>query len=502
MKIILLDFIGEPIMGKFNKVATTNKTNTINKAGGAAYEINDGKKALAGVVLNSMLKNDSFYQAESNRIQEVFALAKMNPEFAAKAMIYARQEGNLRSISHVLANAVVESASGSDYLRSAIKQTVVRPDDMTEMAALWFANHKGTMLPNSMRRAFKDLLESDKWNKFQLKRYLKERSNVKLKDIILLTHPKDKDGTFKAIIEGTLEAPKSLEAKLATGTKASTAFEELLNNGTLGYMAAMKNIRNALQTGLSDDALDKWCALVTNKNKVLKSRMLPFRYYDAWLAIKDLGIDHFKLAKVKAAINIAMIHSAHNLDLSVPNEKVALIVDQSGSMGWGSNGAWKHALTLAAVMYHAFGGENVVVYFFDSRVTKVDFGNKLPLEILESYNPTGGATYFHAPMQELVSTKTIVDKVVMLTDMQLYSGYSYGVSIEESFDTYWNRYRTLSPKVKMLFWNLEGYNGGTPLELKDNILMANGFSDKLLSIIPKMWVNQDALVDEIEAIKL
>ena len=151
-------------MGKFNNQVTSNKTNTVNKAGGAAYEINDGRKALAGVVLNSMLKNDSFYQTEQDKITQVFALAKMNPEFAAKAMIYARQEGNLRSISHVLANAVVEAASGKEYLRRAIKQAVVRPDDMTEMAALWFNNHKGTMLPNSMRRAFKDLLESGKWN--------------------------------------------------------------------------------------------------------------------------------------------------------------------------------------------------------------------------------------------------------------------------------------------------------------------------------------------------
>jgi hypothetical protein len=113
-------------MSKYNKTATSNKTNTVNSAGGAAYEINDGRKALAGVVLNSMLKNDSFYQSEDARVEQVFNLVKMNPEFAAKAMIYARQEGNLRSISHVMANAIVEAAAGNSYLRSAIKQTVVR----------------------------------------------------------------------------------------------------------------------------------------------------------------------------------------------------------------------------------------------------------------------------------------------------------------------------------------------------------------------------------------
>ena len=328
---------------------------------------------------------------------------------------------------------------------------------------------------------------------------------MKLKDIILLTHPKDKDGTFKAIIEGNLDAAKSLETKLATGTKASVAFEEMLNDGTLGYMAAMKNIRNALQTGLSDEALDKWCELVSNKNKVLKSRMLPFRFYDAWNAISDLTIDHFKLQKIKAAINTAMIHSANNLDLASTNEKVALIVDQSGSMGGWSNRMdtpWKHALTLAAVMYHAFGKENVVVYFFDNNAMKIDFGNKLPLEIIESYNPNGGATYFQAPIDLLTKTKTKVDKIVMLSDMQLYSDNFAGYT-SNSFDKYWTVYKnTVNHDTKFLFWNLEGYAAGTPLELKDGIVLANGFSDKLLSIIPKMWNNKHALVDEIEAIKL
>jgi len=490
-------------MGKFNKTATLNKTNTTNVAGGAAYEINDGRKELAGVVLNSMLKNDSFYESEEDRINKIFALAKMNPEFAAKAMIYARQEGNLRSVSHVLANAVVEAASGTDYLRSAITKTVVRPDDMIEMAALWFSNHKGKMLPNSMRRAFKDVLESNKWNDFQLKRYSKTRSSLKLKDIIKIVHPKGRNDVFKAIIEDSLEAPQSLETKLATGTKASVAFEELLSTGKLGYMAAMKNIRNALNTGLSDDALDMWCELVSNREKVLKSRMLPFRFYDAWYAIKDSKVDHFKLQKIKKAINAAMIHSAHNLDLAKAGEKVALIVDQSGSMGgWTDNNdtPWKHALTLAAVMYHAFGKDNVVVYFFDSTAKKVDFGNKEPLDILDTYMPQGGATYFHTPMQLLTETSTKVDKVVMLSDMQLYGGW---MNKAETFDKYWMEYKTkVAPNVKMLFWNLEGYAGGTPLELKDNILFANGFSDKLLAIIPRMWSNKDALVDEIEAIKL
>ena len=119
-------------------------------------------------------------------------------------------------------------------------------------------------------------------------------------------------------------------------------------------------------------------------------------------------------------------------------------------------------------------------------------------------------------MGRLVQSGTKVDSIVMLSDMQLYDDHSsmYGYNsyygrrfdssgLNKSFDDYFNEYKSkINPKVKMLFWDLRGYGSGTPLELRNDILMASGFSDKLLSIIPKMWKNQDALVKEIEAIQI
>ena len=85
----------------------------------------------------------------------------------------------------------------------------------------------------------------------------------------------------------------------------------------------------------------------------------------------------------------------------------------------------------------------------------------------------------------------------MLSDMQLYSSYGYYGYNNDDFDSYWNSYRSqVNPHVKMLFWDLQGYGRGTPLELKNDILMASGFSDKLLSVIPKMWKDENALVRE------
>ena len=146
-------------MSKFAIKAREASPDTTNVAGGAAFTIKDTRKDLASVVLASMLKKDSYYTTDEQNIQNVFDLVTQLPDksFAAKAMIYTRQEGNLRSISHVLANSLVENNDGSYSIKNAIKNSVVRPDDMCEMAALWFSRHPNKMLPNSMRRAFREM---------------------------------------------------------------------------------------------------------------------------------------------------------------------------------------------------------------------------------------------------------------------------------------------------------------------------------------------------------
>jgi hypothetical protein len=312
-----------------------------------------------------------------------------------------------------------------------------------------------------------------------------------------MTHPKDNHGLLGKLLKGTLKAPATVEKMLSSGTTASETFGMLLAENRLGYMVAVKNIRNALETGISSEDLDRWIKLITDRKAIAKSRVLPFRLVDAWNAVKDLPIDHFKLQKVKDAFDQALITSAMNLEFVDKGEKVALILDESGSMGMsaGDGDPWKHAIILAAVLYHALG-KNAVVYKFANCV-KVDFGHMSPLDIVEKTIHSGGWTYFAAPLRKLTESNTFVDKIIMLTDMQLYS--SNGDF--ELFDHYWNAYKNkVNQKVKLLFWDLNGYNAGTPLALNKDILLASGFADKLLSIIPKMWKNQDALVDEIEAI--
>ena len=498
-------------MSKFaNKPQAVRQPNTLNTAGGAAFTINDERKALASVVLTSMLNGDKYYETDASRINRVYEQVKNmeDQEFAAKAMIYARKVGNLRSISHIMASALAENTKNRKYsLRKAIKKAIIRPDDMIEMFAFWKTRHS-SMLPNSIRRAFKDLLDAYTWDAYQLNKYKNESSAIKLRDIIKLSHPKDKYGNYKKVIEGTLSAPKTLETMLSSGQSASSSFEELLDTNRLGYMAAIKNIRNALMSGLSSEATKDLCKLIANPERVAKSKMLPFRYVSAWNEIKNLDIDTFKKRQIKDAFSAAISASVNNLELVKPDEKVALIIDSSGSMSL--EDAWSNAIAMAASMYTGLNPKNVVVYFFDTDVYEKNFGNMDAMDIIDNYSsPSGGATYFSKPLERLINTRTKVDKIFIISDMQMYSvneNYLYSsvsnVS-RKSFENYLQSYKNkVNRDVSVLFWNIRGYDNSTPLELRDNVLQVSGFSDKLLGIIPKIWKNQNALVDEIKAIEI
>ena len=114
-------------MSKFNKttkeVTKVNSTpDSVNAAGAPAFDRNSIKQDIANVVLSSMLSGNSFYETESERLKRIELLCS-EPEislFVAKAMIYTRTVGNLRSISHFLAILLSENAKGTDYLRHAL----------------------------------------------------------------------------------------------------------------------------------------------------------------------------------------------------------------------------------------------------------------------------------------------------------------------------------------------------------------------------------------------
>ncbi|MDD4804513.1 MAG: TROVE domain-containing protein [Candidatus Pacebacteria bacterium] len=499
-------------MGKYNAKGY-DVSKTTNMAGGTSYKRSDLRQEIASVVLNSMLNGDLYYQKETERVNQILDLInqaskhKDDIDFLAKSMVYTRNVANLRSVTHLMAVGMVEAINGDPIIRRALRKSLVRPDDLTEILSLWNTRHtesdgKAKMLPNCVRRAFKDVLET-KFDEYQIKKYAADNSKVKLKDVVKIAHPSSKCEMFKKLIEGDLAQAETMNTKLSSGESAKEAFSDLLRNRKMGYMQAIKHICNALRDGVDKDTLKLWADFVTNDKAVANSRLLPFRYYDAWKEVKKLKMDEFDKEFVKQTLETAFAKSAMNTGLVESNERICIILDESGSM---SGDPFQYGKILAASTLLALGDSQVVFYTFAEKARRINISavKKSPFDWIEDLDANGGGTYFSAPLEELIKTGTKADKLIIFTDMQLYEAdntwrntYNKG-----NFTKFYTDYRKISPNVKTLFWNLRGYANGTPLKLADSVLEVAGYSDSMLNVVSKIWDNPLALIEEIEAITL
>jgi 60 kDa SS-A/Ro ribonucleoprotein len=502
-------------MSKFNtnsNVGITRKPDTKNKAGHSGFSRESFRNEIASIVLNSMLNGNSYYESDEARIANIESImannltTEDNAEFLAKAMVYTRTEGNLRSVSHLMGVILAESSviRGTGILRKSLNKALIRPDDATEMVSLFSSRNFDKMVPNPMRRAIKDSLET-KWDEYQLKKYAGETNSVKLKDIVKITHPsprklvmsgKAKDPfVFKRVIESTLENIATAQTVNAgsTGESRATNYKAMLTERKLGYMGALKNVKNILGSGADSQTIDMLCSLLSNERAVLNSRVLPFRFMDAYKEVKSINMDRILNKKVLRAIEDGFMISARNVPIVEDGETCALMLDESGSM---SGKPFEIGKTLMASMLCGLDHDRTVGYCWANGAREVSIEGR-PMDFIERTKPQGYSTDVASAFKKLTSSGTKVDKIVILTDMQ----HNHLASVDSSIREY---KRQVNHDVKVLFWNIQGYGKGTPVKISGEVMEMSGFSDKMLDVAAKMMKYSDAnyLIKEIEAIQL
>lgn len=496
-------------MSKFNKKSQGIVPNSRNVAGGESFKREDVRQEIVTLLLNSILAGNSFYEKEKSRIDRIIEMVRTNAEhgeFLSKAMVYARNDGNLRSVSHVVATALVENIKGVNYLRPALYKTLVRTDDAIEMTSLFLQRNPGVKVPNVLQRAIVDALET-KWDEYQLKKYASTSKEVKLKDLIKMFRPnptnlvklgkaKDKD-VFKRVIEDKLDNIQTAQTVNAeyVGKDRKNAYKEMLKTNTLGYMAALKNLVNILESGIGEKTIQRLCDLLENKKAILGSRVLPFRFVQAYNEVEKLNIDKLVVKQVLKSIDKAFGISAGNVAIVKENEKVALLLDESSSMGSGDKSPFTIGKTLMASMLCGLDKSKTLGYLWATKPREVSI-DESPMKFVKNTHSHGGGTALKAAFEGLINSNTYVDKIVIFTDQQ---GWN---DTYRDIRNYIDMYKKINKNVKILFWNLEGYQGGTPLKLNDDILEVCGYSDKLLEVISNMWEDKDALIKKIESIKL
>jgi 60 kDa SS-A/Ro ribonucleoprotein len=487
-------------MARFN-TKSVGKTKTTNLAGGEAYS-QSPELELVSILLTSFTKDTYYESAEDNLTRLENLVQKVDPLFAAKAAVYARNEFGMRSITHVMAGALAKRASGKPWARSFYNKIVRRPDDMLEITSYYFG--KGNKrLSSAMQNGFRKAFE--KFDAYQLAKYRGENRDIKLIDMVRLVRPSKTSPNIKAIgdlVRGTLKSTGTWEAKLTVaGQKAQSAEEKaemkretwigLVEERKFGYFALLRNLRN-IKTQ-APEIVDSACEMLTDRKLIKKSLVMPFRFLTA---MNEIPTSDPVGRKINAAIRKAFEISMDNIP-DMPNTLV--VVDNSGSMSneWGSNrkhfGAWSHAEIGAMFGMMLAKRSNADIMEFGSTARMLSYNDSTDVfnfaKSFEKMNKVGHGTNFQAIFS---TAKRKYDRIVIFSDMQGWMGGTTPSTAD------YKRRTGADPYIYS--FDLAGYGS---MQFPENKVFAlAGFSEKVFDIMSNLEQDPRALLSEIEKVEL
>lgn len=545
-------------MSRFNetKVERIKKVKKINEAGGEAFKLDD-KYALVNIMLTSFLSGGFYESQNTQHARFVELIHKVDPEFAAKLAIYARNKFGMRTITHVAAAEVFKSIHNKkkqyDWAKDFACSVVNRPDDITEILSYWFSIEKSGKLPNSLK---KGLAKSfSQFNSYNLAKYKSSNKGISLIDAVNLLHPpfEEKNGmvevdieqywnaippkarknlykddfenfkseniyvrefptknnkckihTFEALKYGLLKNTETWEAKLSEAGKAETqeekeqakldSWKELVENGSIGQFALLRNLRNILQTG-DEELINKACKLLVNEKRIKNSLIFPFRYYTAYLELKDISKSKNVINAISKACDIACDNIPEMND-------TAIVVDVSGSMSWSTHNKSKATLMQIAALFGASlykrGNNDLSVFATDAATVNLDPNTSI-ISMVDSITKNyhcGGGTNFHSIFDKF---KEKYKRVIICTDMQGWVGHN---TPETSVSKWMKRVGITNEQRPWIYCvNIAGHDSSQFNPNDNKVVNVSGFSEKIFDLIKIAETDRNALINEIENIQ-
>lgn len=256
-------------------------------------------------LLSCLLWENEFYEdgkTIADRITEYASLCKVD-EVSALA-IEARQVHGLRHAPLMLLLDLIKR--GGTGVAEAIRDTIRRPDEITELVAL-YKMQGNKAFSAQMKRGLS--MAFQKFNAYSLAKYNRD-GQWKLRDVAMMVKAKAKDAEHGALLanlinkthfpektgsgfavkeayglDGTpkLESPDTWEVALSGGADKKETFERMLREGTLGYLALLRNLRGMMDAGVDRELVKD--AILARKGADL---VFPFRYVAAARACPQL----------------------------------------------------------------------------------------------------------------------------------------------------------------------------------------------------------------------
>lgn len=226
-------------------------------------------------VLSCLLWESEFYEDGKSISDRIVETAEQVSAADLSALIVeARSVHNLRHVPLILLCALAKR--GGRTVGDTIFNTIQRADELSEFLSIYWRNGKTPLAKQvklGLARAFR------KFNAYQLAKYDRAKA-IRLRDVLFLCHAKPADdeqaAVWKALVDGTLPAADTWEVALSGGADKKSTWERMLREGSLGYLALLRNLRNMTEVGVDTGLIRD--AILARKGA---NRVLPFRYVAA-----------------------------------------------------------------------------------------------------------------------------------------------------------------------------------------------------------------------------
>jgi len=482
---------------------------TINHEGTKAYVLPD-KAQLITSVTNSFMYG-SYYKSQSQELQDfqdvVRNVAAEDPEFVLRTAAYARSIMNMRTSAVLLLVVAANIPTCKPFVRQWATHVIRRPDEIQEVMGAQMEMY-GKPIPNSIKKAIGDAFE--RFNEYRLEKWNKTGVQYSFGNVLRMVHPKgstpEKGALFHYLVHGWdnlspeqkkllpyIKAKKQFSKLKSFGPKAQqlllkykfpwenviSKFPEAWEHVEFPYMAGLRNLRNLIEKA-SKDKVRSVCDMIRNPERVASGKQLPFRYYSALKALGTTAGPGYGF--VQDALEEAVEHSIGNIDL--PGSSF-ITCDVSASMTFSlsprSDMTPKEiGLLFGAALARAskdnilsvFGQNHVVVPVQNSVLSTMKYADGMNV---------GHSTNAHLALEWLIHNKKKVDRVVIFSDMQVYTTFGYTYGYDGALKPLWKKYKKeVNPEARLYSFDLNTYGSSQFADGDPSVTLLAGWSSQAL----------------------
>jgi len=510
----------------------TPKADTINEAGGLAYELTP-KAALAQYAATGCFSH-TFYTDASEQLDKVLALAKeLDAEFVAKTAVYAREKGFMKDMPALL--VAVLSTKDRELFARVFPRVIDNGKMLRNFVQIMRSGAVGRKSLGSLpKRLVREWFETRKAETI-FKQSVGQTPSFA--DVLKMVHPKPKDAEKEALygwfIGREIDADKLPEiVRKFEKFKAGEALEvpqvpfQMLTALPISTKEWISIARNApwqmtrmnLNTfqrhGVFKDAemVEIIAERLRDVEAIRRAKVFPYQLLMA-----------YKMAEANAEIPRAITEALQDaMEIATENVpeikgKVYLFPDVSGSMhspvtGYRPGAASAvRCIDVAALVAAAILRKNPTaeVIPFESDVVKVSLNPRD--SIMTNANklaslPAGG-TNCSAPLRELNRHKSSGDVLIYVSDNESWIDTPYhgrfGGSGTETMKQ-WNEFKSRNENAKLVCIDIQPY-AHTQAKERADILNVGGFSDQVFTLISEFAegnLSADHWVGVIEKVEL